>query len=70
MMRVKYNLNVHKQDKKCTLTDVIYIQFIGEFLWEINSVGKTCPTVSLMPWMPCIRMHVVGFMYLTSFSLR
>lgn len=45
MMRVKCNLNVHKQDRKYTSTDVTYIQFIGEFSWEINSAGKTCPAV-------------------------
>lgn len=41
IMTVKYNIEVHEQDKKCTLTDVTYIQFIGGIFVGDNCFGKT-----------------------------
>lgn len=40
-MTVKYNIEVHERDKKCTLTDVTYIQFIGGIFVGDNCFGKT-----------------------------
>lgn len=64
-MTAKYSIKVCERDKKCMLTHVSYIKFIGG-----TSVGDDClekPTQcsSLMLWVPCTEVQAAGFMCFT-----
>lgn len=65
-MTAKYNMKVCEQDKKCVLTHVSYIKFIGGNSVGDDCFGKPTPSSSLMLWVPCTEIQASGFMYFTS----
>lgn len=51
-MTAKYSIKVREQDKKCMLTHVSYIKFIGGTSVGDDCFGKPTQSSLLMLWVP------------------